>query len=370
MKKKIQFLLLAIVIIAAMIVPAFAYGADGEAQVQITAKMDFPLTLTFNISAQSNTQITDMRLHYTVDRTKNAYVISEEVVAFTPSTQVTAMHVMDMRQSGGMPPGSSMTYWLTVKDSTGKETDTLPQKIEINDDRYGWRTLQQGLITLYWYQGNDNFAQQLMDAAQQALGRLSENTGAELKDSVKLYIYANTSDLQGSMIFSQDWTGGVAFTEYNIIAIGIGTSASELEWGKSTISHELTHLVVHQATDNPYNGIPPWLDEGLAMYSEGPLGTQFTSALEQAEANNSFISVRSLSSPFSAYADTAVLAYAESYEIVNYLIDQYGREKMLQLLTTFQKGSGYDAALQSVYGFDMTKLNTLWQTTPAAAGTP
>ena len=163
------------------------------------------------------------------------------------------------------------------------------------------------------------------------------------------------------MIFPQEWTGGVAFTQYGIIAIGIVPTASELAWGKRAISHELTHLVVHRVTFNPYNQIPPWLDEGLAMNSEGELELQFTAALANAEANNTLISVRSLSSPFSAYADQAVQAYAESHAIVAYLINEYGREKMFELLGTFREGSGYDEALKSVYGFDMDGLNTLWQ---------
>jgi hypothetical protein len=34
---------------------------------------------------------------------------------------------------------------------------------------------------------------------------------------------------------------------------------------------------------------------------------------------------------------------------------------MSELLATFKKGSTYDNALLSVYGFDMNGLNELWQ---------
>ncbi|OGO18476.1 MAG: hypothetical protein A2Z15_07915 [Chloroflexi bacterium RBG_16_50_11] len=171
------------------------------------------------------------------------------------------------------------------------------------------------------------------------------------------------------MIFAQEWTGGVAFSQYGTIAIGIGTSQGELDWGKRTIAHELTHLVVNQVTSNPYNYLPNWLNEGLAMTSEGELELSFVLALSSAEAEDRLISVRSLSSPFSTYADQAVLAYAESYEIVFYLIDKYGREKMFELLHTFKQGSGYDEALLKVYGFNMDELNSLWQTDKEAAVT-
>ena len=359
--KKILFILFALILVAAILIPSLVRGATGNATVSVTADIQFPSNLTFKISAQNATQINDIRLHYTVDRLKFAIVISEEVVSFTPSKNVSTQYVMDMRQTGGFPPGSSLNYWVTVTDATGVVTETLPQKIAMNDQRYQWKSLQKGMITLYWYNGNAAFGQQLMDAAQQGLSRVSQNSGAELNKPVSLYIYKDSNDLQGALIFAQDWTGGVAFTEYGIIAIGIGTSDAELQWGKGAIAHELTHLVVHQVTFNPYNGIPPWLDEGLAMNSEGPLDTQFTVPLSGAVASNTLISVRSLSSPFSAYADQAVLAYAESYSIVHYLITTYGQEKMFDLLTAFKNGSGYDEALKAVYGFDMASLNTQWQ---------
>jgi len=198
-----------------------------------------------------------------------------------------------------------------------------------------------------------------MLSAQQALARLTEDTGAELEKPVKLYIYADTQDLRGAMIYPQEWTGGVAFTRYSTIAIGI--ASDNLYWGKRAVAHELTHLVIHQMTFNPYNDLPTWLDEGLAMHTEGILGLEYTAYLNKAIAEKSLISVRSLSSPFSAYAEQSYLSYAQSYSLVDFLISKYGQAKMLELLLTFRQGSSYDGALEKVYGFDMDTLDNLWQ---------
>ena len=126
------------------------------------------------------------------------------------------------------------------------------------------------------------------------------------------------------------------------------------------MTHELTHLVIHQVVFNPYNDLPTWLDEGLAMYAEGPLEPVFVNLLVKAINEDTLITVRSLSSPFSAYAEESVLAYAQSYSLVDLLVNNYGQSKMLELLNTFRKGSGYDEALLKVYGFDMDGLNGLW----------
>jgi hypothetical protein len=370
MIKKTALTLILVLLLAGLSTPGAVRAGDGLAVTHSSADVDFPMRIVFNISAESDVPVTDIRLCYMVPRMEHARIYSESYIWFTPETSVTAQWVWDMRKTGGLPPGSSVDYWWQVTDSSGKEIKTETTRIEINDNRYDWRHITSGEVTLYWYEGDNDFAQELVDAALAALSRLAENTGATLEKPVKFYIYANSTDLQGSMIFPQEWTGGVAFTRYGIIAIGIEPNLADVEWGKRVIAHELTHLVVHQVTFNPYSDLPTWLDEGLAMTSEGDLRPVFTSALEKARTDGSLISVRSLASPFSAYTDESLLAYAESYRLVEYLIDNYGREKMFELLNTFRNGSSYDAALEKVYGFDMDGFNEIWRASLEKTASP
>jgi hypothetical protein len=87
----------------------------------------------------------------------------------------------------------------------------------------------------------------------------------------------------------------------------------------------------------------------------------YAAVLAKAIAEDSLISVRSLSSPFSAYAEEAVLGYIQSYSLVEFLISNYGQSQMLELLNTFGEGSSYDGAVNRVYGFDMDGLDSLWR---------
>lgn len=363
MIKKTLLLTLVICLSLGFLSPA-AVQAEGElAVLSNSAQMDFPASLTFNISAESNVDITDIRLCYMVERMDYARVVSETYIRFSPAASVSTEWVLDMRRTGGLPPGSSLSYWWVVTDAAGNKVDTLPVRVDIEDDRYGWQDITEEDVTLYWYQGDEEFAGELMGATQEALSRLSSETGAELENPVSIYIYANSTDLRGSMIYPQEWTGGVAFVRYGIIAIGISPTSMSMDWGKNVIAHELTHLVIEQVTFNPYNDLPTWLDEGLAMNAEIELDDSFVFAFNQAQDDDTLISVRSLTSPFSAYAGEALLAYAESYYVVKYLIDEYGRDRMFELLSTFGQGSGYDEALLKVYGFDMDGLDAAWRAT-------
>lgn len=329
-----------------------------------SVQSSFPNSMTFNVKAQSDANIVELRLHYTVDRQNYASVTSESQPQFTPATSVSAQWLWDMRRSG-LPPGAQVQYWWTAKDAAGKSAQTSPATVSFNDNRYKWQSITTAPVTILWYSGSRSFADSLMTAAQQGLQRIENNTGATPQGNVRIYIYASSQDLQGAQLFAQQWEGGVTFSGYDIIAIGVPTN--QLSYGQRAVPHEETHWIVGQITFNDYGaGLPTWLDEGLATYGEGTLSPDYQSALNFAEKNNQLISVRSLSSPFSAVAMQAYISYGESNSIVTFLINKYGKDKMNQLLKVFQQGSTYDAALKQVYGFDQDGLDTQWQSYIAA----
>jgi hypothetical protein len=264
-----------------------------------------------------------------------------------------------MRKSS-LPPGAQVEYWWTADDASGKSSQTSPATVSFNDNRYNWQSITTAPVTLEWYNGSRTFADALMTAAQQGLSRIENDTGAIPQGTVRIYIYASAQDLQSAQLFPSTWEGGVTFPGYNIIAIGVPTN--QLAFGQRAVPHELTHWIVGQITFNNYGaGLPTWLDEGLATYGEGSLNPAYQTALDNAIKNNQLISVRSLSSPFSPIAQQAYISYGESNSIVTFLIQKYGKDKMVQLLNVFHQGVGYDEALKQVYGFNQDGLDALWR---------
>jgi hypothetical protein len=163
--------------------------------------------------------------------------------------------------------------------------------------------------------------------------------------------------LLAAQLFPPDWEGGVTFQGFDVIAIGVATN--QLSYGVDVTPHELTHWATGHLVFNSYGaGLPTWLDEGLATYVQNE---QDSNWLNLAIKQNKLISVRTLSSPFSAVAEQAYISYAESHSIVSFLLATYGKDKMVQLLNVFHDGSTYDSALQQVYGFDQDGLDQLWR---------
>lgn len=352
-------LLALLAIVPFAVTPRFSASAVSDITLSSSVQISFPTSMTFKAKAQSDVDIVQLRLHYIVDRQNYANVTSESWAQFDPATSVDAQWVWDMRKSS-LPPGAHVEYWWTAENAAGKTAQTSRSTVSFDDNRYDWQSITVEPVTLLWYHGSTSFVDALMTAAQQGLQRIKGDTGATPQGHVRIYIYASTQDLQGARLFPQQWEGGVTFQGFGVIAIGI--SPSELAWGQRAVRHELTHWVVDQITFNSYGaGLPTWLSEGLATYGEGSLSPDYQAALNRAIKNNQLISVRSLSSPFSAVPEQAYISYGQSNSIVTFLIQTYGKDKMVQLLNIFRQGSGYDEALMEVYGFDQDGLDALWR---------
>ena len=153
---------------------------------------------------------------------------------------------------------------------------------------------------------------------------------------------------------SQEWAAGSALPAFQliqeIIADGDDFEANRL------IPHELSHQILHQATENPFGILPLWLDEGLAVNNENVDHRQYDAAVVQAKKANALMSIRSLISEFPIDSSQASLAYAESYSIVKFMRSTYGDDKLLAFLRAFKDEVTIDQALQQVYGFDQDGL--------------
>jgi hypothetical protein len=294
---------------------------------------------------------------------------------------VSAQYVWDTKKNY-LPPGVTVNYYYQIEDAAGHKLKTASKPYVYTDTRHTWKTLTANNLSLSWYLGSDAFGKALFDAEAAAMAQLQKDAGVTVQQPVSIWIYDTYEELRGSMAAgAQEWTGGVSYSDMGVILIGV--PENRLDWGKRAVAHELSHVVVDQATHNPFGDIPRWLNEGLAMYAEGPMEANYKTALGSAVSQRTLISLKSISSNFPADSDAASLSYAESLSVVQFLIDTYGRDKMAALLATFKEGSTYDSALRKVYGLDTNGLDSAWQASlgiqpqsatasprPSAAATP
>lgn len=322
--------------------------------------LSFPETATFRLSLTSDVEITSIVLEYGNEQQTCGEVVAKAFPQFTPGRRVDAEWTWEMRQSGSLPPGAQLWWRWRVTDASGNDTITETQTATWLDDLHNWQTVNNGdFLRLHYYEGNQAFIADLSAAASNGLLFNETQSGLTADAPIDIYIYDGTEDLKEAILYEPTWTGGRAFPDQDIVIIGI--SESDLDWGRNAMVHELTHVLVGHQTFSCLGDVPTWLNEGLAVYSEGELDTYSQQQLNDAIEEDTLLSVRSISGGFSEVPDKAYLSYSQSYSITKYLIETHGQDKMTALLLSLRDGLTIDEALRQTYGFDVEGLEDAWR---------
>jgi Peptidase MA superfamily len=341
--------------------------AGAQSRIEITdhgTQITFPDRITFSAHITSDAPIARVVLEYGVVKLTCGEVVAKAFPDFPKSKiqnpkSADVSWTWEMRQSGSEPPGTTIWYRWRVADASGAEQVSDEQRMTWLDDAHPWRSDSDGKLTLHWYGGSQTFAHDLLTSAVSSLERLGQETGVTPESPIDLYIYVNTSDMRDAILYEPGWTGGQAFPEHDIVIIGI--SPQQIEWGKRTEAHELTHVLVGHLTFSCLSSVPTWLNEGIAVYGEGGPEPPTQAQLQNAIDNDSLISVRALSGGFSEHPSAADLSYGESYSLVNYLVSAFGQKQIVALFGELRGGQTIEDALEHVYGFGLDGLEDRWR---------
>ena len=332
------------------------YAQAGIAVVSQSVDHTFQGPMTFSLTAESSTAIQSAKLFWRVSGETAAHKVELE---FEPATRIDVEHTIDMGDDDNyQPPMVTFTYWWLLTDQAENRLKTEPTPYLYSDTRYDWQLLESEHVQLYWTGQNADFGQRYFDRAVQAAADLSDEFGLETTSPVVIVIYNSHRELMSVLQEgSAEWTGAVNFGDTGMIVIGLGPDS----WMGKVIPHELTHAVLHQITLPPFGEIPRWLHEGLAVRSEGGMDFEEHTALQEAIQDNTLISLRVLNSPFPDQRARAVLSYAESNSLVEFIIEEHGAAKLGELLSVFAVGAHYDDAMMEVFGVDMDGMEDQWR---------
>jgi hypothetical protein len=336
-----------------------ASAAGAVAVTNTSAKPQFPSSIAFHLEASAASgEITDVSLLYHAAGT----LTTKRVPVPAERGQKVKLDYSLDTQTDFLPPGIDVEYRWAFTLSDGSQSRSDPATVFYMDDQQQWKKKASGPITLWWYNGNDAFAQDAIDTATRALDTLSKTYGVQASRPIRILIYANTRDLRVALPpNSAEWIGGGATVELGIIHAAIAPGSSAASEIRRILPHEISHMVVYQASLNPYNRPPLWLDEGLAVHNQETPDVRFRPLIQDAVTNGKLIPIRALNSPFPLNADQALLSYAESESVVNFIINAYGGKYIGALIAAFKDELSYDQAVQKVLKESLDDLDKEWK---------
>jgi hypothetical protein len=348
--------LLIVVLTLLAVAPAVTVDAASIQVEGATAEASFPDGITFNLSATSKVPIVKAELLYTQAEIETLHL---DQAAIDPSTSIQVSMPVDFR-ANYVPPGIDIFYRWRLTDESGGVLETEPQSVTWTDSRFDWQEISTDQVTVFFYNGDEEFSRTILESAQSTIDRLQTDFTVERSRNIRIWVYDSKSDFQGSQApNSQEWIAGTAYPELQVI-LAVLPSGNSSEVGR-IVPHEISHQVLYQATRNPFNVPPTWFDEGMAVSAQASGNEDFPALVERAAEDGRLFSVRSLTSEFPYDPADATLAYAESYSIVQFIINRWGNEGIAAVLDAYKLGVSHDEAFMTALGVDMTELDRLWK---------
>ena len=316
--------------------------------------IDFPDEVVLTVEAESQSEITEVTLYYRLgNRTIRVYGYPD----FEPSTRVSADFVIDTDGGSFLPSGVDITYHYVIKDAEGNTFQSPDFSLEYKDPAYEWHRYRHGVIEVLWHDRPRDTVVAVAGSVSERLESVQGLLGLTDVGPMKAVIVNGSREARRSFpVVSGTATtshlyGGFAFGDLDVFVLG-GLDVDGMV-------HEMTHLLIDEALSSPWARIPPWLNEGLAMYFEsGPRGRD--AIVARAARSDGLIPLRNMERIPGRPSDVR-LFYAESWSLVNHMMTTHGERRMAELLAALANGDGIRKAVIGVYGTTLEGLEEEWK---------
>jgi hypothetical protein len=358
--------LLAVVAIAVLAISVGSTATSVSAQdnevvkvISFSAETQFPEGMTFKLDIESDLRIDDVRVTFEIgQRGTTTYAYLDLDQTSRPLINGELFHRTNTRDRY-IPPGTIIRYWFEITDENGDSHLTEPVSWRYDDARFEWEEVTLGAVTILYHGPVRVRAERLAEAAVESLELMGRVTGSETETPIIMTLYNNNAEMieavvARSLATSRELiTEGQAFDSESVVLVLAGRSDI------GTATHEMTHILVARAAGSS-GSVPLWLNEGLAEYGNLDKTVSYERFLEWAIGTDRLILLKSLRS-FPGDPNLTLVAYGQGRSAVKYMIDEYGEEKMAELLTTLGTGIGISNALDVVYGFDIDEFENIWR---------
>ena len=322
-----------------------------------TANPTYGQEVAFQLTGQVSAEVEQVKLF--INYAGSATPLSVEVQRFAQDEAGQLVADYDLNPAlAELPPFAKVQFWWELKTADA-ETILVPEEtFTYRDDRFEWRTLSEGDVTVYWT-GNDaelgQLAWEIVVDSRQTLDNILPPTAVS---PLEVYVYPATSDLRaGLRLAGHDWHDGHTDPDLGVLlvtAVNRLTAAADL---RQSIPHELTHLRLYQLA--PTAALPTWYTEGIALLAEEN-GGGGDDLLETAVADDAALPLLALCTNFPEEAPESDLALAQSVSLLRYIQAQFGDQALRQLGTAYLSGGGCGAGLTQTMELSLAELNADW----------
>lgn len=228
---------------------------------------------------------------------------------------------------------------------------------------FEWKVLRTEHFDIYYYTEMRELAQRGAFLAEESYKHLEQKFNHNVANRIPLIFYSSHLHFQQTNVtpgFIPEGVGG--FFEFLKGRVVIPFQGS-MEQFAHVIRHELVHVFMHSKlnrvlTDHrqSQDKAPPlWFTEGLAEAWSTEWSTQADMVLRDAVLNNYVVPVSEMDRIYGSF-----LMYKEGENLLRFIVERYGEEKILLLMENFWKANSFSDVMKVTIGKTYKEFDEDW----------
>jgi hypothetical protein len=126
---------------------------------------------------------------------------------------------------------------------------------------------------------------------------------------------------------------------------------------QEVVTHELVHIMLGKIV-RPGLEVPDWFNEGLAQYASG--SQAYTLELMYRAGTGQILSLPALDQVDALQSPHREMATLQGLAVVRFLVDEFGPEKLWDLVDNLRYARSFNQALMQTYRYTDLEINERW----------
>jgi hypothetical protein len=329
--------------------------AASEARLQFPAGIEIDSTIEWDVAADE----TWLELVYRVGESETWYLASSPMTTLPGSGRMEVTAWLDL-QAQYIPPGVTVAWNWVLRSGQGVLATTNLETTTWHDDRQDWKHIARFQVNLHYTGLNASFADDVMASAQGTIEDLETRYDLALSEPFELWVYPSAAPFREAVTpNSRETMVAATYPDFSLI-LAVVPNGDDRELAR-VIPHEVAHLALFQATDNPFTYLPLWFNEGMATHVQTGGTDGYLDMVIAALERDSLYSLTSIDVSFPYTAFEATLAYAASWSAVEYIEETWGDPGIARLIDAYASGVSWEQALQAALGVTYDELDRGWR---------